>query len=509
NDYVRTTFAPDVRPTLGELVFWPVTAAVTLEAGDRMVFTVVTDAHEIVKTVTLSRELAYTVASLNKASVGLAGAEVRTRDMVTDLSAGGTANSYAVGRAAAKYKFRADVKGNGRALDCGTLSYGEDDLRIEPKGALVLWYTCVQTACTPWEQRSPIVLDAVSCKDGYIYFETPEEFVNGNVVIVALDKALAYDEVESDAENRIANAEVLWSWNIIASEGYDIDAPENCIVKGGYTIMGRDLGAVLDYSDVYKGSWAATNHFEMASVGGNFYQWGRKDPFPTFPDYESLAAGGYTGLRFTPTYTPIPALNRGSFGLTSPNRQASDQIFGTDNGTVAISYTGSADSEFAAQAVQNPHLWLYKGNCWNKYMSFWGNPTAGTERKTIYDPCPPGWKIWSKNAWLALTDGQTAEFVTTDRGLMLDGKWYFPLCGARSSWGEVMGYHGPCGVKIPAQYVVSDAEYSNWACHVAVEAEVNFQPGSTNVTYTTTGNWIGTNNYTDRGARVRCIRDDE
>lgn len=142
-----------------------------------------------------------------------------------DLSAEGTANTYYVDAANTFYRFRADVKGNGKALTCGGLSYTEEDLRIEPKAALVLWYSCLQTSYSPWIQVSPVVLNSVKFKkDGYIYFDTPETFVNGNVVIVAIDKELGYDQIEADADKRITNAEVLWSWNIVFSEGYDPNA---------------------------------------------------------------------------------------------------------------------------------------------------------------------------------------------------------------------------------------------------------------------------------------------
>ena len=222
------------------------------------------------------------------------------------------ANTYYADAANTFYRFRADVKGNGKALTCGGLSYTEEDLRIEPKAALVLWYSCLQTSYLPWIQASPVVLSSVKFKkDGYIYFDTPETFVNGNVVIVAIDKELGYDQIEADADKRITNAEVLWSWNIVFSEGYDPDAAENWIVKGGYTWMNRDLGALIDPEQAYIGG--QLNNVALASTTGNCYQWGRKDPFPGLPDYTSVQVSYMTGLWFAPAYTPIPALDRGTF----------------------------------------------------------------------------------------------------------------------------------------------------------------------------------------------------
>lgn len=124
-----------------------------------------------------------------------------------------------------------------------------------------------------------MVLSSVKFKkDGYIYFDTPETFVNGNVVIVAIDKELGYDQIEADADKRITNAEVLWSWNIVFSEGYDPDAAENWIVKGGYTWMNRDLGALIDPEQAYIGG--QLNNVALASTTGNCYQWGTQRPVP-------------------------------------------------------------------------------------------------------------------------------------------------------------------------------------------------------------------------------------
>lgn len=52
---------------------------------------------------------------------------------------------------------------------------------------------------------------------------------------------------------------------------------KNWIVKGGYTWMNRDLGALIDPEQAYIGG--QLNNVALASTTGNCYQWGRKDPF--------------------------------------------------------------------------------------------------------------------------------------------------------------------------------------------------------------------------------------
>ena len=156
-----------------------------------------------------------------------------------DLSEGGCANTYYVTKPGELYRFRADVKGNGKALSLTGLSYTEADLQIEPKKALILWYDCVQTTYTPWKDACPIVKGSVQLSgDGYVYFSTPKGFINGNVVIIVLDTDLGYDEIQVDAKRQLSNANILWSWNLVCTEGYDPDVDP--ITVGDYTFMSRD-----------------------------------------------------------------------------------------------------------------------------------------------------------------------------------------------------------------------------------------------------------------------------
>ena len=437
---------------------------------------------------------------------------------VIDLSADGTANTYYVNAANTFYRFRADVKGNGKALTCGDLSYTEEDLKIEPKAALVLWYNCLQTSYLPWIQASPVVLNSVKLKkDGYIHFDTPETFVNGNVVIVAIDKELNYDQIEADADNRISNAEVLWSWNIVFSEGYDPDAAENCIVKGGYTFMGRNLGAVIDWSQADIKPNQQQESVNLAWTSGNCYQWGRKDPFPGLPDYMSGNAYYMTGLWFAPAYTPIPALDRGTFEAWG--RKAHHQIIGNTKATVTIDINTALGTGYVSQDAfdlgrANPHLWLYKNENYltdKAGWAAWGNPSKDAHGvKTIYDPCPRGWKVMSKQAWMALTDNEkpnaAVDVSKTGRGVWLDGKWFFPLTGGAQHWHNSDGscngntWGGSC-----ATYYVDGPDYNPWGHVGAFVTDVGFPSDETKRSVTCKSQ----NTYSDRGAAIRCIRIDE
>lgn len=356
--------------------------------------------------------------------------EINESDAETavDLSAEETANTYYVTMANTLYSFDATVKGNGEQ------QYALEETAIEPKSLLVLWYTCLQTSSEPWARNEPILMQSLTLgPDGRAYFRTPAAFVPGNVVIVALDQELDYDTVFADETTHvISNANVLWSWNLVVSEGYDPMAAENQYQKGGYTFMSRDLGAFLDSEDAVIDG--ATNMFALAGTAGNCYQWGRKDPFPAFPCYDSGKDGG---LAFTPAYTLIPALDRGTIPADGSGRPAYNQIFGNTKETIPLDVTGntySTTAEFVQEQTQNPHLWL---RTWSipgdDKSNLWGNPDGDNIGvKTIHDPCPPGYRVMTRAAWNALTENQApslAVIVDHRRGILLDGSCYFPVYG--------------------------------------------------------------------------------
>ena len=147
----------------------------------------------------------------------------------TDLSAEGTANCYLV-KTLGNYKFKA-VKGN------------SDDTVGNVKGVEVLW----ESFGTDVKPDVGDLVTNVGYKNGYVYFSTPEIFVNGNASIAV----------------RNSKGVILWSWHIWCSqEGWN----DHVYPNNAGTMMDRNLGAT-----------SAT----PGDIGafGLLYQWGRKDPF--------------------------------------------------------------------------------------------------------------------------------------------------------------------------------------------------------------------------------------
>ena len=413
---------------------------------------------------------------------------------VTDLSANGTANTYYVTKANTIYSFDVTVKGNGEE------QYALEETAIAPQSLLVLWYTCLQTSAEPWAQNEPIVISTLTLADGKAYFRTPETFVPGNVVIVALDKVLGYDDVQADPTTRvISNAEILWSWNLVVAEGYDPLAAGNQFAKGGYTFMTRDLGALIDPEDaVIDGS---TNMIAMAGTAGNSYQWGRKDPFPAIPDYMANNIPAYSKLWFTPAYTPIAALNRGA--VAANGKPAVNQILGNTVESISLdirSNTYASTAEFVQEQTRNPHLWLYRNGSipGDDGASLWGN-TDNVGVKTIYDPCPPGYKVMTLSAWNALTDNMTAPdavVAQSGKGVSL-GTQYFPIYGNqnyRNEKGEPSG-DNRCGGGSGA----IAGFWSDEGGRICIFNAKQKQPGQAVSAEIFSGNRFG-------GTSVRCIR---
>ena len=138
-----------------------------------------------------------------------------------------------------------------------------------------------------------------------------------------------------------SDGEILWSWHLWLS-----DEPKEEVYKNSAGIMlDRNLGAT---------STSATS----AECLGLLYQWGRKDPF-----INSSSLSGRTIAKST---------------ISWPASENSSSKTGTIEYSIA-NPTTFIDSNHSMSCYDD---WMYK-----KDNTLW------TEDKTIYDPCPPGYKV--------------------------------------------------------------------------------------------------------------------
>ena len=166
--------------------------------------------------------------------------------------------------------------------------------------------------------------------------------------------------------------DILWSWhiwkpaNVVSDQKY----------TDTYTLMDRNLGAC---------SMLSTSNVNGSS--GAYYQWGRKDPFVT-------------------------AANSGA--ISEKNAQ----------------YTISPETTTIAAAVKNPATFYAKDNGNTSDWLSTANDALWGTNKTIYDPCPAGYRVADQNAFsknlTTLSSTTNANHVT-----FLIGAYdiAYPLCG--------------------------------------------------------------------------------
>ena len=422
-----------------------------------------------------------------KAALSFEVGEMSAEHEYVDLSASGTANCYLI-TAPGYYKFKANVKGNG--VVPSQLESVAGQTAIAPKSALVLWYNTLQTS-NNWVDDSPVYVSSVSLdSDGYIRFYTPSVFVPGNVVIAAFaEEGVTYDNITADENKCINNATLLWSWNIWAADGYNPEVAT--ITAGGKQFMNRLLGATIS------GMGTTGDYIPIGAVG-NYYQWGRKDPFPAFSDYTVTIPTQYTNILFgTPTYTPIKALK---IDGQSSKMNLDGQMFG-----YRTKESGSLDSDnawnlmkrddissdkstknkvYVEYATVHPYKCITNdGNTFGgwrtwlngddqSYKSLWGESDL---KKTLFDPCPAGWRVPSKDEATEFVNlAKAGNLASNLHGMEYQGN-YFPITSSRSSAHFGTSYVLSVGVPVGSVFWTSDITGSYSYVYAAVlNAPANF-----------------------------------
>lgn len=210
-----------------------------------------------------------------------------------------------------------------------------------------------------------------------------------------------------------ASDHILWSWHIWLCGGYDAQTYAQTYYNGAGVMMDRNLGATS----------ATPGDIEAY---GLFYQWGRKDPF--LGSYENLSTHQVEMVAST---------------LEWPSPVASDPSRGT------IGFT-----------TQNPTTFLTATSDWLNTP----NADLWKSKKTMYDPCPPGWRVpdeegenEEKSIWMKAigNKGMSIEFDDDKSGVNFTGKFG----GAASIWYPASGYLKKNGI---FDFLYEDAGW--WSC---------------------------------------------
>lgn len=251
----------------------------------------------------------------------------------------GTANCYIARKLNTTYSFDATVQGNGKTTT------NIRPQRLNGTSAILIWETGTE--------RNAIITD-VSFADGRITFTTGSK--RGNAGIGLLD----------------SRGECIWSWHIWSVD-YDIESSGQTYASGA-VFMDRNLGA-------------ETTDYTQPASRGLYYEWGRKDPMI----YSSLLreAIGNESCRGDITYAP-----GFEYELCDPREYDVPYDVMTIEWSIQHPTWYMYDATFEDwEPWKSVPDWLYDSN-----PNLWGNRTTGTEiimitDKTIYDPCPPGWRV--------------------------------------------------------------------------------------------------------------------
>lgn len=312
---------------------------------------------------------------------------------VINLSALETANCYIAAIAGQEYRFKGTVMGNGQTTQPVTAPDGSTTIltspgivptTITPKSAQILW------------QTEKELISGVKIKNNYVYFTTngsdKTPLKEGNAVIA----------VYSQAD---CKGDILWSWHIwvtaadIKLEKYNIHADyqqyDNLIDP---VLMDRHLGATST------GYWGLNND---NSAQGLYYEWGRKDPFPRIND----ASMKTTALQTT--YTTKGESLGTAYAAVAAN-------------TNEVKWVYMSKAMVKEDIAKYPMCYIAAGNAtWleGAPADLWGNPvTSPTENnigsKSIYDPCPPGYRVPHAYVWTGFTN--TAIGGSTNGSVVLN-----------------------------------------------------------------------------------------
>lgn len=342
----------------------------------------------------LLRNHAYTV---NVTLRGRNEADMRVGNMLE------SANCFMVSQPSTEYMFDATVMGNGTVTPASFYMWPAPAIvptPLEPDGAMLVWETGVA--------GNVIEPGSVKLSDDkrYISFRTSST-IGGNAVIAAMK-----------------NGQVIWSWHIWSTT-YDPERDYDTYVTRTITwsyynsLPSRRIGVMK----VNLGALSTTPG-DMSTIG-LYYQWGRKDPF--------IGPADFSNEKSTPFQ----------------NKAATSNAAGYE-------WKAVMNPKGIPTSIQNPTRLIYYSADWvstsNALLqaNLWGNPAEESIHlnlkdgsKSIYDPCPKGWRVARSDTWTMFTTsaypdaGKLAD-INIDGGW--DSGWHFYFSAGGS--GDTAFYPG-------------------------------------------------------------------
>lgn len=342
----------------------------------------------------------------------------------TNLSEKGTANCYIV-KKAGDYCFSATLMGNNAETP------GISPVSLSPASVTLLWQD--------YYAGGEGLVKKVGLEDGYVTFSTYAGYHRGNAVIAAKNAA----------------GKTIWSWHLwFTDDVEDLDVAD--LTNGGkllYTLQDRNLGAV-----------SATPGDDRSL--GLYYQWGRKDPFAaaagkglnerTMEEISFIGSDVTTQAATAYTYDIDGQVNNSAANMVwGQGVRATDVATTVANPTTFYPFTEKLKPmTYDWMAEPNPALW---GNPWEGGSIYPAYSTvkcnSGKGSKSIYDPCPVGYRVIPMDTWIRAGVRNGSDRVVYDSQnwgykfniLVSGGSLWFPLAGNRDQREGRLASNGSAG----------------------------------------------------------------
>ncbi len=268
-------------------------------------------------------------------------------NMYFNLSSYGTANSYMINSANYGYSFDGNVMGNGVGTPVGV-----SNTTLNPGYIDILWSDMpdVPLDLTNDGVSNPIPTQTVQLLSNTLSMGKVLFKVHGNQSDLTDRSLKAEGNVIIAAYENASKAKILWTWHIWVCDKVKVHG-----YLSGYSAQDRNLGAIAN----------APDGNDYSKMHGLYYQWGRPTPF------KGATSGSYTLSLESATTTMATA-------IANPTT-----MYGT----------GSTD----------PYNWLNSGT--PKANNLWGWVSDSEDDvKTIYDPCPHGYRASDYRMWKNMSD---------------------------------------------------------------------------------------------------------
>ena len=217
------------------------------------------------------------------------------------------------------------------------------------------------------------------------------------------------------------NDDILWSWHLWVTDYDPYIAWTKKADKYFYAVPGGDIHRYAgstwtsaEYDNAFmmdRNLGARSNYGTGTTSYGLYYQWGRKDPFKTDGNVSTIAADSTNepppgvalkmNIRYS-VHNPGVYIIRGA---------GSDSWTSYDDGSNTLgSWSGAwSDHKASLHAEEGAN----KDNC--------------EQGKSIYDPCPYGWRVPAIGTWSDFSMATTAWLPSSP------GRYYYPDGGSSGS----------------------------------------------------------------------------